>query len=233
MGYSGSAVSLPLPFATITDTRGAYQSLASLYWPIAVGTFVVVYLVFGFALVRYRASRPGRPSARAHARLAELAYIVGLAGIAFLLIFVSFNKTSGILGNAQAVTDPATRVNIVAGRWNWRFEYPGGVVQTNAGPGGALLKVPAGQPVLYAARSNDVLHDFWIPYARFQRQVWPDHVERFVLTLDRPGLYGGKCAWFCGLYHANMDFQVDVMPPAQFRAWLQRRQAEVSGRAPS
>src|SRR5207245_3184795 len=41
-----------------------------------------------------------------------------------------------------------------------------------------------------------------------------------LLDADRPGVYRGQCAEFCGLQHANMSFLVYADPPARFRAWL-------------
>ena len=42
----------------------------------------------------------------------------------------------------------------------------------------------------FTGRSQDVLHDFWIPDLKFQRQVWPDHDERWGLVFPREGRFG-------------------------------------------
>ena len=77
----------------------------------------------------------------------------------------------------------------------------------------------------FAARSQDVLHDFWVPDVKFQRQVWPDHVEQWTLSFP-PGRHLGLCAWFCGLRHQNMRFVVQALPAQQFDDWLHRKEAQ-------
>ena len=42
----------------------------------------------------------------------------------------------------------------------------------------------------------------------------------------RVGTYTGQCAELCGLEHANMKAAVEVMPVADFDAWLSQRRAE-------
>ncbi len=49
-----------------------------------------------------------------------------------------------------------------------------------------------------------------------------------MLLAEKPGVYRGACAEFCGTSHALMAFDVVVMEPAAFAAWLER---EAAGRA--
>ena len=37
---------------------------------------------------------------------------------------------------------------------------------------------------------------------------------------DKPGLYLGQCAEYCGTQHANMLIRVVVDSPSDFEAWL-------------
>ena len=48
-----------------------------------------------------------------------------------------------------------------------------------------------------------------------------------LLEADRPGVYRGQCAEFCGLQHAHMAFVVVAEPNDRFESWLneQRRSA--------
>ena len=43
---------------------------------------------------------------------------------------------------------------------------------------------------------------------------------------DEPGVYTGQCAELCGLEHANMLASVEVLPQAEFDAWLAQRRTE-------
>jgi cytochrome c oxidase subunit 2 len=41
---------------------------------------------------------------------------------------------------------------------------------------------------------------------------------------DKVGTSIGRCSEFCGLYHSRMLFKVKIVPPAQFRQWIQAQQ---------
>jgi heme/copper-type cytochrome/quinol oxidase subunit 2 len=74
--------------------------------------------------------------------------------------------------------------------------------------------------VLLQLSSADVIHSFWVPAFRFKLDVFPHHVNSFVLTAPHPGTWAGHCAEFCGERHAFMLFTLKAVPPAQFRGWV-------------
>lgn len=212
----------------LTSTRSSYDSLASTYLWIGGGVFVAVVLVIAYMLVRFRAGRTDRPPSRVHeATRLEAGYAVVLAIVAAGLLFVTFRAQ----GREDAITAAAARdqgalhVSVIGAQWQWRFRYAGSPVVEQSAPEGTApeLVVPVGRRVLFSGWSQDVLHDFWIPDLRFQRQVWPDHVEHWALVFPHPGSFVGVCAWFCGLYHQSMHFVAVALPSAQFDAWLARR----------
>jgi cytochrome c oxidase subunit 2 len=196
------------------DTQDVYHGLAALYLPIAVAVFVAVAVALVWAVVR-----GGRGGSDEHSRL-ELAYAGALAVIAAVLIFATFRATDR--ENARAA-GPAEVVRVVAGKWDWRFEYPRrGIVETGT-PGGApaVLTVPAGQEIEFRATSVDVIHGFWLPALKFQRQLIPGQTATFRLTFPRPGLTGnGTCSFFCGLEHARMRFAVNVLSREEYDRWV-------------
>jgi cytochrome c oxidase subunit 2 len=48
----------------------------------------------------------------------------------------------------------------------------------------------------------------------------PGRTNTTVLHADRPGVFRGQCAEFCGLQHALMAFVVVAEPEDRFNAWL-------------
>jgi cytochrome c oxidase subunit 2 len=201
----------------VTDTRREYSDLAATYLPIAVAVAAIVVLVFIVVLWRFRAGRPGRPDRRMESTVLELGYIVVLAAIAVFLVTRTFSVESRVDAAARA---PALRVDVTAAKWEWRFAYPGlGVARDGE------LVVPAGREVQFSGRSIDVIHDFWVPRLRYQHQVFPQGVEHWKLVFPRPGGYGGRCSWFCGLRHQDMDFAVRALAPDEFAAWVRRVRA--------
>jgi cytochrome c oxidase subunit 2 len=206
------------------DTRSLYDHLAGIYLPIAIAVFAVVAVVlFGF-LFRYRA-RAGRPPGERHDNVPlEMAYAVGLVAITAFLVVKSFGTETKI-DRISTAAAAAVHIDVTAAQWNWQFRYPGGLRITTSAESAHDIVLPAGRRILFRGSSPDVLHDFWIPDLRFQRQVWPDHVETWGLVFPRPGRYQGVCAWFCGLGHDRMDFVVRAVAPAQYAAWLRAARA--------
>src|SRR5437764_12824349 len=157
------------------DTRRLYDHLAGIYLPIGIAVFAIVALVLFWLLFRYRA-RPGRAPGERHDHTPlESAYAVGLVAITAFLVAKSFGTETKI---DRISTGAATvRIGVRAAQWNWAFSYPGGLRVVTSGQTPRDVVLPVGRRILFRGTSQDVLHDFWIPDLRFQRQVWPDHVE--------------------------------------------------------
>jgi cytochrome c oxidase subunit 2 len=199
------------------DTREIYDGLAALYAPVAAVVFVAVALALVWAVRRGR--RRAAPEGRDDHPTLELAYAAGLALVAAALIAATFRASDR--ENARA-DGPAELIRVVAGKWDWRFEYPRhGIVETGLGAKPAVLTVPAGAEIEFRATAVDVIHGFWIPALKFQRQLIPGQTATFRLTFPRPGFTNsGTCSFFCGLEHARMRFAVEVLSRADYEQWV-------------
>lgn len=224
------------------DTARQYQDLFDLYWPIAVGVLVVVWLALLVLVIRYRERRAGDEwPEQVHERTrTEMAYIALLVVIAAVLVILTFSTMSTLRADLPAETARAERsdadpsktppaaltVDVVAARWNWRFRYRRlGIEQGGDGRHIPTLVVPVGD-VRFRATSVDVIHSFFIPYLRFKRDAFPQRWTNFTLGFDEPGFHPaeGRCAEFCGLRHAYMQFNVRVLEPSAFQRWVRARQ---------
>jgi cytochrome c oxidase subunit 2 len=113
---------------------------------------------------------------------------------------------------------PTAEIDITAHRWWWEIRYnatpPGeGFVTANE------LHIPAGEPVQITLNSADVIHSFWVPNVTGKRDVIPGRTEQITLRADRIGTWTGRCAEFCGLQHAKMNFIVVVESRADYDRW--------------
>ncbi|MBS4730243.1 cytochrome c oxidase subunit II [Mycobacterium sp. SM1] len=92
-----------------------------------------------------------------------------------------------------------------------------------------VLVLPAGKRIEFQLASADVVHSFWVPEFLFKRDVLPDpaannSVNKFqVKEITRTGAFVGHCAEMCGTYHSMMNFEVRVVTPNDFKAYLQQR----------
>ena len=220
------------------DSRGPYDALLSVYGPVAAVVFVLIAAVLGIVVVRARRLPSRAPSQRSSAPRLELAYALGLALVAGLLLWRSFVAMSADERfSAQRVSSrdsgdrdgpAALTIGIVASRWNWRLRYPGDVVQTgNGGARPATLVVPAQRLVRFRLTSSDVVHSLWIPALRAKFDAVPGYTNGFELRFVRGLDYStARCSEFCGVLHDEMRLRIDVRSPAAFAAWLKRRRAE-------
>ncbi len=207
-----------LPFAV--DTRDVYDGLAGLYVPVAAAVFVLV--VGAIAWLVWSGRRREAPRGRDERNRAELAYAAVLALLVALLVAASFRALDRENARASRQTEV---VRVVAAKWKWRFEYPRHGIVESGGAGGppAVLTVPAGVEVEFRATSIDVIHAFWVPALKFQRQLIPGRTATFRLTFPRPGFASsGTCAFYCGLEHARMRFAIRVLSRADYDAWVRR-----------
>jgi cytochrome c oxidase subunit II len=210
----------------MADTLHAYDHVRGIYFPIAIGVFALVLGTLLVLLVRghLRRTAPGRT---ADAPRLEVGYALVLACVAAFLIVVTFRTETPI---DRTAAHPAVRIEVTAAQWSWVFTYANGTSVTDVAswhPPVAL--VPVGQEVEFYGRSRDVIHGFWVPQLRFQRQFLPGYVTRFDLRFDKPGRYGGTCSVFCGDRHSQMHFALEAVSPQRFQRWLGEHARALSG----
>lgn len=167
--------------------------------------------------------------------------IIG-TGIAIMILLAP-----GLLVYAAYVKSPpnALVLEVVGQQWQWRYRFTGAGGQLGVSSVGLIsarnpfglspadpnaqgnilitggeVHLPLGRPVKFLFRSNDVLHDFYVPQFRARMNMVPGMVTSFWLTPTRAGKYEVMCAQLCGIGHANMRSYVVVESEAQFQRWL-------------
>jgi cytochrome c oxidase subunit 2 len=116
---------------------------------------------------------------------------------------------------------PVLRVQVIGERWWWRVRYldrDGSVRLVSANE----IRVPTGRPVEFVLETQDVIHSFWVPNLAGKLDMIPGRRNVYRFAVDRPGIYRGQCAEYCGAQHALMAFYVIADEPAGFEAWYAR-----------
>jgi cytochrome c oxidase subunit 2 len=106
-------------------------------------------------------------------------------------------------------------VQVTGHMWWWDVQYGGGMSLRSANE----LVIPVGRPVTLALASADVIHSFWVPALSGKVDMMPGRVHSLRIVADRPGVYGGPCAEYCGDQHARMTLQVIALPADEFERW--------------
>jgi cytochrome c oxidase subunit 2 len=196
----------------------------------ATAIFLVVTVPLVLFTVRFRRGARRRdedgPQIRGHTNL-ELAWTIVPVFILAAIAGFTFYKLSGI-DNAPAA-GPAGDLDVtVSGRqFYWQYTYDDtGVIAIDR------LRVPVDRVVDLAitAPAYDVIHSWWVPQLGGKRDAIPDMTNHMWFRANRTGVYDGRCGEFCGIQHALMSAEVEVMPRAQFDAWLSsQRRAQQEG----
>jgi cytochrome c oxidase subunit 2 len=120
--------------------------------------------------------------------------------------------------------DPAVRVTVTGFQWEWSATYPdNGITVTGVTlKSPMVMELPVNETTRITLTSKDVIHEFYVPDLLFMRNAVPGHPNVFTVTPTRLGTYRGQCAQYCGLWHSKMKFEVRVVSPAGFRAWVKQ-----------
>src|SRR6185295_14482866 len=92
-----------------------------------------------------------------------------------------------------------------------------------------ILVLPKGKRIEFQIASADVIHGFWVPEFLFKRDVMPDPEANNsdnifqISEIQRTGAFVGRCTELCGTYHSMMNFELRVVEPNDFKAYLQQR----------
>lgn len=110
----------------------------------------------------------------------------------------------------------ALRIDVTGHQWWWEVRYPASRIALKN-----ELHIPAGTPIDIHLTTADVIHGFWVPRLGGKLDAIPGRTNVLRLQADKPGVYRGQCAEFCGLHHAGMQFTVTAHPPEEFTRWVE------------
>lgn len=205
------------------DPQGAPADRLDTLIRIIVIVCLVVWLLvmaaLGGALWRRRPAE-GRPAPAPDSRdERHLTVAVAVALIATVAIISAFTLFSFFATRGLAGADPEALVVRVRGyQWWWQVTYVDARADRSFTTANEL-HIPVGRPVRVQLEAADVIHSFWVPNLAGKQDLVPGRENWLTLRAERPGVYRGQCAEFCGFQHAHMAFLVIAEEPAAFEAW--------------
>jgi cytochrome c oxidase subunit 2 len=148
---------------------------------------------------------------------AAVSMAVGVTVVVLFVLLVASVWT----GRAIASPGPtsAVIVNLTGHQWWWEAEYEDAVPSQRVRTANEL-HIPTGRPVVLKVTSHDVIHSFWVPNLHGKRDLIPGYTTAIWLQADRPGIYRGQCAEFCGYQHARMALFVIAEPDGDYQKWI-------------
>lgn len=137
-----------------------------------------------------------------------------------LLVIALFVYTYRAEADVEALAlKPDVTVAVNAYRWGWTFTYAGGPTIDGSSLKPPQMVLPLGRTARIDLTSVDVNHAFWVPDFLFKRDAIPGQTTSFDMRPSKLGTFLGRCAEFCGLDHALMNFSVRVVSPDEYARW--------------
>lgn len=208
------------------------QRIADL-WLAILGVCIVAFVIVWIFLLRtFRGStRSVEPPPVIHdtqsADRTATKVVGGFLTVTILTLF--FILVTSVMAGKKVTQGLSSKnpltINVTGHQWWWEIRYPNAnasktIITANE------IHIPTGVPILMNASSRDVIHSFWAPNVHGKRDLIPGYGSAFWFEVDKPGIYRGQCAEFCGLEHAKMSFFIIAEPLDKYQAWQAQQLAD-------
>ncbi len=217
----------------------AAEEITELWWVFLImggAVYVLVVVLLVVPMLRRRLARrreatddSGEVSDRPEVpgRMAT-AWIVGLGVLMPLAVLIVALVLSVSTMQAIPRTAPpgSVVIDVVGYQFWWSAQYRDERITV-----ANEIHVPVGEQVELRLLSADVIHSFWVPDLHGKLDALPDGTNVLVIEADEAGTYGGECAEFCGLQHANMGLLVIAESRQDFDRWVAAQRAPAAAAA--
>lgn len=206
----------------------------------AISLFVLALLVY--VIIRFRQSANPVPSRTTHNTAIEVVWTL----VPVLILVVLAVPSIKLLARQYDPPAADLTVKVTGNQWYWTYSYPDNgdfelvsnmLSDEEAAKRGEprllavdeRMVVPAGATVKLIVTSADVIHSFAMPAFWNKIDAVPGRLNETWFKVDRPGVYYGQCSELCGARHAYMPIVVEVVPPAQYAAWVASKGGTMPG----
>jgi len=227
------------------------------YWllPLCAIISIIVLALLLWAMIRYRRGANPTPSRNSHNTMIEVIWTL----VPVLILVAIAIPSIRLLRHTYSPPPADLTVKVTGHQWYWSYEYPDQGVTFDSymlkeandptrqknqrartdvdGP--PLLAVdervviPQGKVVKFLVTADDVIHSFAVPAFWIKQDANPGQVHEAWAKVDRPGVYFGQCSELCGARHGFMPIAVEVVPQAQFDAWVASKGGHKAGATPA
>jgi cytochrome c oxidase subunit 2 len=172
---------------------------------------IVVGGLLAYLAVRYRrGSNVDRSNPIGHHDILEAAWSGGPLIIALVIFFWA----AKLYTNVYAAPANTKEVFVIGKQWMWHLQHANGIRENNE------LHLAVNEPVKLVMISQDVIHAFYVPEFRVQRQVEPGSYDSMWFTPTKTGRFHMYCNMYCGTQHSEMGGWVYVMSRSDYQRWL-------------
>lgn len=193
-------------------------------------TFVLTQFALGWVLWKSATQSEDKPAEFSHGNHSlELIWTIVPA---FILVFIAlyqmdvwmkFRVEAKFPDEAKA----SPLVEVTARQFEWRMRYPapGKQLQNTPQPDDLYtvneMHVPAGRPVRFLLRSQDVQHAFFAPELRVKQDAVPGLIIPMWFDIPLPNEYELLCAELCGWGHYKMRAMIYAEPEHVYNEYIE------------
>ena len=217
--------------------------------PVITGITLLVLGLLIWIVIRYNKKSNPVPAKWSHNTFIEVVWtvlpvviLVGISLFSFRLLYAYHDMPT-----------PDLTVKATGNQWNWSYEYPDqGIAEyvSNMLPEDEIaargmphslyrlaadepIVVPVGKTVRVLVTATDVIHAFALPAFGLKTDAIPGRVNETWFRADRTGVFYGQCSELCGVDHAFMPIQINVVTEAEFAAWVASKGGSMTPRTPA
>jgi cytochrome c oxidase subunit 2 len=222
------------------------RDIVWLHWlmlGICLAIFVAVFGVMFYSIWAHRKSK-GHKAATFHEHVGiEIAWTIIPF---FIVIGMALPATRTVVAMKDTSGSDMT-IKVTAYQWKWGYEYVDGPAKglsflsnlstplaqiENREPKGPFylmevdnpLVVPVGKKVRLQITAGDVIHSWAVQSLGVKQDAIPGFLRDAWFRAEVPGTYRGQCSELCGKEHAFMPIVVQVLPAAEYAAWVDGQQ---------
>lgn len=201
--------------------------------PIITFICLLVLGLLAWIVIRYNKKANPVPARWSHNTLIEIIWTVVPVMILVVIALFSFK----LLFKYEDTPDPYLTVKMTGNQWNWAYEYPDQNIaeyisnmlpEDEARARGVPFRlaadeplvVPVGKTVRVLVTASDVIHALALPAFGLKTDAVPGRVNETWFRADRTGVFYGQCSELCGVDHAFMPIQINVVTQQEFEAWV-------------
>ncbi|UQZ35005.1 cytochrome aa3 quinol oxidase subunit II [Paenibacillus sp. PK3_47] len=179
----------------------------------------VVYILYIFVLVKYRAKKSNEgyiPEHEEGNKLLEAIWIIIPIIIVAFLSVVTVKSTHAVENVADEYKDQKPLVIYASSsNWKWHFSYPEEGIETVN-----YVNIPVHRAVEFRLYSFGTITSFWVPQLAGQKYAMSDMLTTLHLSADTVGSFIGKNSNFSGKGFAHMEFETLVMTDQEYTDWV-------------
>ncbi len=241
-GYSGNAINMTR--GVTEQSQLNYDLHMTVLW-ICVVIGILVFSAMFLSIVLHRKSKGYKPAKFTHSTKAEMVWSIIPV---FILIVIAVPATRALIV-MEVTPETEMTIKITAFQWRWKYEYLDDGIEfisslaessnaarrLDSGIDPATVEnylldvdhrlvLPAETKIKFLITADDVLHSWWVPALGWKRDAVPGFINEGWAEIQEPGIYRGQCAELCGRDHGFMPIVLEVLPPEQFRQWVEQQQ---------